>query len=140
MALLRPDREYLLQRLHIRRVRICNVVVVIGVPLRERRDDDFHDGMVVIVSRCIGIVLLLGLVAWYWQSHEEHNSNRLIFASAVSASLLTGSHMFTHDFSPLILALFLVAGNFPKEALIKSGVNPAAAENCDDIAIFTGGR
>jgi Glycosyltransferase family 87 len=60
-------------------------------------------------------VLLLGFVAWYWQSHDEHDSNGLMFASAVAASLVTGSHMFTHDFSPSVLALFLVAANFPDE-------------------------
>jgi hypothetical protein len=63
-------------------------------------------------------VLLLGFVAWYWQSRDEHDSNGLMFASAVAASLLTGSHMFTHDFSPLVLALFLVAANFPEKRYV----------------------
>ena len=36
-----------------------------------------------------------------------------MFASAIAASLLSGSHMFTHDFSPMLLALFLVGANFP---------------------------
>jgi hypothetical protein len=58
-------------------------------------------------------LLLLGFIAWYWQSHDEHDSSGLIFASAAAASLLTGSHMFTHDFSPLALALFIAAANFP---------------------------
>jgi hypothetical protein len=58
-------------------------------------------------------VLLLGFIVLYWQSHEEHNSSDLIFGSAVAASLLSGSHMFTHDFSPLALALFIAAANFP---------------------------
>jgi hypothetical protein len=58
-------------------------------------------------------LLLLGFIAWYWQLHDEHDSSGLIFASAVAASLLTGSHMFTHDFSPLALALFIAAANFP---------------------------
>jgi hypothetical protein len=31
-----------------------------------------------------------------------------MFASAISASLLAGSHMFTHDFSPLLVAMFVV--------------------------------
>ena len=31
----------------------------------------------------------------------------LMFATAVAASLLSGSHMFMHDFSPLILAMLL---------------------------------
>src|SRR4051812_6323959 len=58
-------------------------------------------------------ILLLGFIAWYWQSHDQHDSNGLIFASAVAASLLTGSHMFTHDFSPLALAVFIAATSFP---------------------------
>jgi hypothetical protein len=58
-------------------------------------------------------ILLLGFIAWYWQSHDQHDSNALMFASAVAASLLTGLHMFTHDFSPLALALFIALANFP---------------------------
>jgi hypothetical protein len=38
----------------------------------------------------------------------------LMFAAAVAASLLSGSHMFTHDFSPLALALFLAAASFSR--------------------------
>jgi hypothetical protein len=63
--------------------------------------------VVVILS-----LLLLGFIANYWQSHDEHDSSGLMFASAVAASLLTGSHMFTHDFSPLALSLFIAAANF----------------------------
>jgi Glycosyltransferase family 87 len=58
-------------------------------------------------------VLLLGFIARYWQLHDEHDSSGLTFASAVAASLLTGLHMFTHDFSPLALALFIALANFP---------------------------
>jgi Flp pilus assembly protein TadB len=58
-------------------------------------------------------LLLLAVVARYWHSSDEHGSSDLMFASAVAASLLTGSHMFTHDFSPLILALFLIMANLP---------------------------
>jgi hypothetical protein len=35
----------------------------------------------------------------------------LVFGAAISASLVAGAHMFTHDFSPLILAMFLTAAN-----------------------------
>ena len=58
-------------------------------------------------------ILLLGLVAWYWKSHDEYGSGDLMFASAIAASLLAGSHMFTHDFSPLALALFIAVSNLP---------------------------
>jgi hypothetical protein len=32
---------------------------------------------------------------------------------SVVVALLTGFHMFTHDLSPLLLAMLLVAGHFP---------------------------
>jgi hypothetical protein len=32
-----------------------------------------------------------------------------MFAAAIAASLLAGSHMFTHDFSPLVVGMFLAA-------------------------------
>jgi hypothetical protein len=51
---------------------------------------------------------LLGWVAWRWNSLESQTGSDLMFASAISASLLAGSHMFTHDFSPLLLAMFIV--------------------------------
>jgi len=59
-------------------------------------------------------IALLALVARLWQSVGDRASNELMFAAAIPASLLAGSHMFTHDFSPLLLALFLVAANFPQ--------------------------
>jgi len=59
-------------------------------------------------------ILLIGFIAWYWESHDEHDSNALMFASGVSAALLTGLHMFTHDFSPLALGLFIALANSPK--------------------------
>jgi hypothetical protein len=62
-------------------------------------------------------LLLLVAVALRWQSLSDDSSQsgsafNLMFAAAVAASLLTGSHMFTHDFSPLILAMFLAAAGF----------------------------
>jgi hypothetical protein len=49
---------------------------------------------------------LLAWVAWKWNDYWEAS-----FAAAVAASLLCGSHMFTHDFSPLGIAMFLAAGS-----------------------------
>ena len=34
-----------------------------------------------------------------------------MYAAGIPASLLAGSHMFTHDFSPLLLSMFLLAGS-----------------------------
>jgi TctA family transporter len=36
-----------------------------------------------------------------------------MFAAAVVVSLALGMHMFTHDLSPLLLAMFLVVAHFP---------------------------
>lgn len=58
-------------------------------------------------------VLLIGFIARHWQLHDQHDFSGLMFASAVAASLLTGVHMFTHDFSPLALALFIAAASLP---------------------------
>ena len=56
---------------------------------------------------------LLVLIAWQWLSKFEGKADDLMFASAIAASLVTGSHMFTHDFSPMLLALFLAGANSP---------------------------
>jgi hypothetical protein len=61
---------------------------------------------------------LLIFVAVRWESLRGGTSSRaglsfdLMFAAGVAASLLSGSHMFTHDFSPLALAMFLAAAGF----------------------------
>lgn len=54
---------------------------------------------------------LLAWVAWRWESGSQTTSFDLLFAAAVAASLLAGSHMFTHDFSPLVVGMFLAAAN-----------------------------
>ena len=65
-----------------------------------------HSGLNVTVA--VLSLALLGFVAWRKSSGAE--ANNLMFATAITASLLTGSHMFMHDFSPLLLAMFLAAG------------------------------
>ena len=66
-----------------------------------------------IVSAFLSILLLVW-VARRWQSVKTESSADLLFGAAVAASLLAGLHMFTHDFSPLILAMFLAAAHFQK--------------------------
>src|SRR5262249_38344673 len=56
-------------------------------------------------------ILLLGLVAWRWNSLRGTSSLDLMFAAALAASLAAGSHMFTHDLSPLIVPMFLAAAH-----------------------------
>jgi len=55
---------------------------------------------------------LMAVVAARWRSAGRRQSE-LMFASGVAASLVTGSHMFMHDFSPLALAMFLALANLP---------------------------
>ena len=52
-------------------------------------------------------IALLAWVSWRWNATRWQTA----FAGAIAASLLCGSHMFTHDFSPLGIAMFLAAGS-----------------------------
>ena len=59
---------------------------------------------------------LMGWSAWRWHATEDGQRGRtfdLMFAVSVVVALVTGFHMFTHDLSPLLLAMFLVAAHFP---------------------------
>lgn len=65
----------------------------------------------------VSSVLLVFLTAWRWRREERRSGNGsfdLMFAAALAVSLMTGFHMFTHDFAPLILAALLVLAHFPK--------------------------
>jgi hypothetical protein len=62
------------------------------------------------VLTLIVAVLSIAVLVWIarrWQSETSTNSG--VYAAAIAGSLLSGSHMFTHDFSPLALALFIAA-------------------------------
>jgi len=86
-----------------------------------------HGFVYALLSRIVGVsaisivvaaisVLLILFTASRWEHAErtsKDNSLDLVFAAAVAMSLMTGLHMFTHDFSPLMLALLLVAAHFP---------------------------
>jgi Glycosyltransferase family 87 len=67
-----------------------------------------------LIVACLSLALL-ALVGRKWQSVANCKSNELMFAAAIANSLLAGSHMFTHDFSPLLLALFVAGANFPQQ-------------------------
>ena len=59
---------------------------------------------------------LIGWSAWRWRAADDGERGRtfdLMFAVSVVAALVTGFHMFTHDLSPLLLAMLLVAAHFP---------------------------
>ena len=61
----------------------------------------------------LGLVVLLlsfGLLLWIalrWQPGKSPSFDPM-FAASIPASLLSGMHMFTHDFSPLILGMLLI--------------------------------
>jgi ABC-type Na+ efflux pump permease subunit len=59
---------------------------------------------------------LIGWNAWRWRAADDGERGRtfdLMFAASVVVALVTGFHMFTHDLSPLLLAMLLVAAHFP---------------------------
>jgi glycosyl transferase family 87 len=77
-----------------------------------------HGFVFAMIGRVVGPITLnlvvaglsLFLLAWMAQKWEEVDSaNPAMYAAAITASLLCGSHMFTHDFSPLVLSLFIGA-------------------------------
>ena len=63
-------------------------------------------GAVSLIAVALSL-MLLWFVAKRWEE-KTGGSLSLGFAAAVAASLAAGDHMFTHDFSPLMLALLLV--------------------------------
>ena len=65
-------------------------------------------------------LVLLVWIATQWSPDRQNRPSDLMFAAAVTASLLSGFHMFTHDFSPLILAMLVAAGQ------ISPGLNSRA--------------
>jgi glycosyl transferase family 87 len=62
-------------------------------------------GLSVVVA--ILSIALLMWTAWNWKASGKSAHFDLLFSGAMAASLLSGSHMFTQDFSPLILGMLL---------------------------------
>ena len=58
-------------------------------------------------------ISLLFFIARRWNVPRASAADNLMFAAAVAGSLLSSSHMFTHDFSPLLLAAFLALAALP---------------------------
>ncbi len=60
--------------------------------------------------------------AWIWNDAKKTRDPRrtdLAFACAVVVSLMTGYHMFTHDLSPLILAMLLACSHLSESKRIE---------------------
>jgi hypothetical protein len=68
---------------------------------------------VTILSAILSLFLIVFTARNRAWTRESADSFDLLFAGAVAVSLMTGFHMFTHDFSPLVLALFLAMAHFP---------------------------
>ena len=61
-------------------------------------------------------VAVLVFIARRWNAPRGSSGDSLMFAAAVAGSLLCSSHMFTHDFSPLVLAMFIALGSLPSRS------------------------
>jgi hypothetical protein len=63
-----------------------------------------------------GSIFLVMYTVWRWRQTEDSGNSctfDLMFAGAIAVSLLVGFHMFTHDLSPLMLALLLASAHLP---------------------------
>src|SRR6266568_431847 len=70
-----------------------------------------HFGLrITVLALSVGLLLF---VARHWNSLHQSSGGNLIFAASLAGSLLSGVHMFTHDFSPLLLAMFLALASLP---------------------------
>lgn len=67
------------------------------------------DGTALSIISAFFSFLLLAWVAHGWRSAPAGSATDLSFAAAICVSLVTSTHMYTHDFSPLILSMFLTA-------------------------------
>ena len=56
----------------------------------------------------VALLLSIALLTWVARKWAGGSDFDLMFAAAVAASLLSGSHMFTQDFSPLLVGLLAV--------------------------------
>jgi hypothetical protein len=65
-----------------------------------------------IISSLLLSVLLLAWIARRWRLTNSESASDTLFAAAIAASLLAGLHMFTHDFSPLLLSMLLIGAHF----------------------------
>ena len=73
-------------------------------------------GALTLLVAVISVFMIL-LTAWSWVRADRRNPDSafdLMFSAALTVSLMTGLHMFTHDFSPLMLAMLLAAKHFPE--------------------------
>jgi hypothetical protein len=69
---------------------------------------------ITVISAVLSLILVFFTARNRAWTHETDDSFDFMFAASVAVSLITGFHMFTHDFSPIILGLFLAMAHFPR--------------------------
>jgi Glycosyltransferase family 87 len=72
----------------------------------------------VIVAACSLSLIVFTAVRWS-RAERGGKSADLAFAAAIVVSLMTGLHMFTHDFSPLMLALLICLASLPQSPTLR---------------------
>jgi len=75
--------------------------------------DILGGGRITAIAAAASAGLILW-VAWCLKSAgAEGAAGDLMFAATIVVSLVTGAHMFMHDLSPLLLAMWLAVAHFP---------------------------
>jgi hypothetical protein len=73
-----------------------------------------HGGLSIsVLALSVGTLFF---IAGNWKALRGSSGDNLMFAAAVAGALLSGSHMFTHDFSPLLLAMFIALASLPSRS------------------------
>lgn len=77
-----------------------------------------HTGSPMLVDIVVAAVSMFLIVytGEYWRQLDRSNpagGSDLMFAAALVVALVTGFHMFSHDMSPLMIALLLLLAHFP---------------------------
>jgi len=73
------------------------------------RSVPLHIGVLVTVS-----VLLISFLAWRWKQQDRHpdgDSLALMFAAALTVSVVTAPHLYIYDLTLMLLAMLLVIGS-----------------------------
>jgi hypothetical protein len=81
-------------------------------------------------------LILLGFVAQRWEMHKRPGQMELMFSAAIAASLAAGSHMFTHDFSPLALPMFFMAAQFSTSSFPTVAARAIRVAMCIALVLF----
>ena len=76
----------------------------------------------VAIVGLLSLGLVLFIVSRWERSDTRGEYFDLMFAASIAGSLVTGFHMFTHDLSPLLLAMLLVMTRIPRDGWLSMRV------------------